>query len=176
MPAVCVCNAVCVWRSARSGLNSTLVSRNVSTLYQRSNSTATSAAGTAGHSMHERCSAWVAASLLALTGAQPGLGERRVLCKPRKPRLLEGDAREGARAERRGRLPERTNGASGARGGAGMFTGVHLGIVGLRSGLARRRDAAIEIDAGDGRWGEQGGRDEGGEATGLRECPSSQGV
>ena len=32
-----------------------------------------------------------------------------------------------------------------------------------------------EIDAGDGRWGEQGGRDEGGEATGLREGPSSQG-
>ena len=54
-----------------------------------------------------------------------------------------------------------------------MRSGVRLAIVGLRSGLARRRDAAIEIDAGDGRWGEQGGRDEGGEATGLRECPSS---
>ena len=55
-----------------------------------------------------------------------------------------------------------------------MRSGVRLAIVGLRSGLARRRDAAIEIDTGDGRWGEQGGRDEGGEATGLRECPSSQ--
>ena len=54
-----------------------------------------------------------------------------------------------------------------------MRSGVRLAIVGLRSGLARRRDAAIEIDTGDGRWGEQGGRDEGGEATGLRECPSS---
>jgi hypothetical protein len=99
-----------------------------------------------------------------------------VLCKPRKPRLLEGDAHEGARAERRGRLLERTKIASGARGGAGMSTGVPLGIVGLRSGLARWRDAAIEIDAGDGLWGEQGGRDEGGEATGLREGPASQGV
>ena len=99
-----------------------------------------------------------------------------VSCKPHKPRLLEGDAHEGARAERRGRLLERTKGASGARGGAGMPSGVHLAIVGLRSGLARRRDAAIEIDTGDGGWGEQGGRDEGGEATGLRECPSSQGV
>ena len=46
-------------------------------------------------------------------------------------------------------------------------------MYGLRSGLARRRDAALDIDTGDGRWGEQGGRDEGGEATGLRECPSS---
>ena len=55
-----------------------------------------------------------------------------------------------------------------------MRSGVRLAIVGLRSGLARRRDAALDIDTGDGRWGEQGGRDEGGEATGLRECPSSQ--
>ena len=41
LPAVCVCNAVCVWRRAGSGLNFTLVSRNFSTLYQRSNSTTT---------------------------------------------------------------------------------------------------------------------------------------
>ena len=41
LPAVCVCNAMCVWRRAGSGLNFTLVSRNFSTLYQRSNSTTT---------------------------------------------------------------------------------------------------------------------------------------
>ena len=41
LPAVRVCNAMCVWRRAGSGLNFTLVSRNFSTLYQRSNSTTT---------------------------------------------------------------------------------------------------------------------------------------
>ena len=99
--------------------------------------------------------------------------ERQIRIEPGKFRLREGDAREGACAQRRGWLLERTKGASGARGGAGIPSGVRLAIVGLRSGLARQRDAAIEIDTGDGRWGEQGGRDEGGEATGLRECPSS---
>jgi len=42
---------------------------------------------------------------------------------------------------------------------------------GWRAAAMLRSRSTQEMDGG-----EQGGRDEGGEATGLRECPSSQGV